>query len=217
VDISIHFLSGAVRRDGRAVALSEILRNALFAIARSRRPSSGEELMDALWPEADKNAARDRLYVTLHRLRNGLKCQAVTRARGGFALADGITVDLWELEDALCRDGAAGATRDGRLRALFDRLPRLSEVTPLRGEWSVPTVRRVASLREELCLRLAHGELEAGRAADALHVARCMLDYDPCDESAHEVALLAYRALRRPGAAMHERRSHADDLRVALA
>jgi DNA-binding SARP family transcriptional activator len=97
-----------VARDGSRFSLDGVearlskrrhtARSILLALARAHPQAVGAEaLIQAGWPEAEIgwSAARNRLHVAIHGLRNlGLEA-ALVRTRGGYAIDPGVEV-VWE-------------------------------------------------------------------------------------------------------------------------
>ncbi|MCK5236413.1 MAG: winged helix-turn-helix domain-containing protein, partial [Deltaproteobacteria bacterium] len=88
-------------------------------LAFGGREVSEERLADALWPEADGDAGRQALSITIHRLRQLLGVEkAVTRFDGCVTLDQRYCwVDVWAFERALGRaKGLFGKDKKGALR-----------------------------------------------------------------------------------------------------
>lgn len=108
--LEIAFFTGEVRVLGARVELPDKELELLLTVASTQSAIGGDELADALWPEADGDAARNALYACLHRLRKRLGDPRVIRRMGrGYALCPGAEVDLWRLQSALaeCARGSA--------------------------------------------------------------------------------------------------------------
>lgn len=82
-----------------------------------------EDLAEALWPDADGDAALRALKTTLYRLRKLLGVPEAVSQRGGRVALDGraVFVDAWALERHLGRAAAGGdgEERRERVRALY--------------------------------------------------------------------------------------------------
>lgn len=154
--VEIAFFTGEVRLLNEAVDLPEKERELLFTVAASNGVINGDLLCDALWPDSDGDAARNALYVCLHRLRKHARDpRIVRRFEQGYALHPGADVDLWRLEAALSsggrgelerlsqsvRDGAAKRARLGRwfepfearLGQMLERVDRVFELDRIRN------------------------------------------------------------------------------------
>ncbi|HEX9603284.1 MAG TPA: winged helix-turn-helix domain-containing protein, partial [Myxococcales bacterium] len=128
-------------------------------IALGGRGVREELLMDALWPDAEGDAAARALTTTVHRLRRLLGPEAISR-QGGHLGVDPrrCWVDVWALEHWLTRADAADQT-DERAR-LLERAAALDRGPFLPGEMREGSAR----LRERI-----RGRLE--RLSDTLRVA----------------------------------------------
>ena len=89
-------------------------------IALGGREVSERRLCDALWPEAEGDAASDSLGVTLHRLRQWLKVDCIRRSDGRLSLDSQVAwVDVWGFERVLKSSGAARRLAASDLRSLY--------------------------------------------------------------------------------------------------
>lgn len=155
-------------------------------VALGGRDVPGERLADAMWPDAEADAARRSFDTTLHRLRKLLGDPDLVQLRDGRLSLDPrrVWVDVWALEPllaeidrALARSGAAGGAGqragdpgdDARAPRLEGRLLDLYRGALLPGEdgaWILGTRER---LRDRVLDRLRalgqererRGELEA--------------------------------------------------------
>jgi hypothetical protein len=119
-ELEVAFFTGEVKVMGDIIDLPDKERELLFTVAASNRAINGESLCDALWPDSDGDAARNTLYVCLHRLRRRTRNpQIVRRLDRGYGLHPGAVVDLWKLETAIAEKRADdvealyGLLRDG--------------------------------------------------------------------------------------------------------
>jgi hypothetical protein len=143
--VEIAFFTGEVRVLGESVALPDKERELLFTVAASNGVMNGDLLCDALWPDSDGDAARNALYVCLHRLRKHARDpRIVQRADQGYALHPGADVDLWRLEAAL-----AAARRD-ELEALSQSLRNGAARRASCGRWFAPFEIRLTRTLEEV-------------------------------------------------------------------
>ncbi len=143
--VEIAFFTGEVRVLGRALELPDKERALLFTVAASDGLINGDLLCDALWPESDGDAARNALYVCLHRLRKHAgDPRVVQRLDQGYTLHPGADVDLWRLEAALM----AGQADDLKVfsRRLRDGASRRASL----GRWFAPFENRLARLLEKI-------------------------------------------------------------------
>lgn len=214
-------------RDGRAVTFPgraqrrplELLQ-ALIAFGSREVPDA--RLADALWPDADGDAAHGAFEVTLHRLRKLLGVDQALVYRGGRLTLDPDTcsVDLWELESCLIRlearlagprsAGAAGALR--RLAAAVLACYR----GPFLGEGDEPAWAQ--EVRDRVRDRVVRAILAVGRhweaAGDweqAVATYQQGLTVDTCAEGLYQRLMAAYRHLGRhaEAVALYRRCCHA--------
>jgi predicted ATPase/DNA-binding SARP family transcriptional activator len=165
---------------------------ALLALVPGRRLSR-EELVDALWPEADPSAGRDRLSQALVWLRPRLEPNGTER--GGVLLADrlhvrlnpnGLTTDVAEFEAALELAHQAPTPKDQEVE--LTRAVGLYSGDLLPGfydDW-------VLAPRQHLLDGYIHGLRTLGRLHDragdltrAAEFARLVLAADSLHEEAH--------------------------------
>jgi DNA-binding SARP family transcriptional activator len=104
------------------------LLKAIVAFGSSGDGVREDRLADALWPDADADAAAGALTSTLHRLRRLIGENAITRQEGRLGLVpERCSVDLWRFGELLTRferdaPSAAAperASRTERLLALY--------------------------------------------------------------------------------------------------
>ncbi|HME82208.1 MAG TPA: BTAD domain-containing putative transcriptional regulator [Candidatus Eremiobacteraceae bacterium] len=217
--LEIDFLTISVRRLGQPVALGERERDALFAIALSRRAAPPEQLAASLWPAMEPQAALDALDYSLIRLRTAIGADAVPLTPEGHRLCDGAQVDLWEIEDAAAdvrgTDKLGDAERE-RLRALHDRF-RLSEDTKTpRSPVFEKAERRIREYRREIAERLGRDALARRAGREALAYAREMATYDRWDEAARELAIQALLAAGDKAGALKEFEEYRQVLKTEL-
>jgi hypothetical protein len=104
----ISFFTGELCVNGARVPLTEKQLELLFTVASARTGIKDNDLLDALWPESEGDAARNSLRVCLHGLRKHAgDARIVTRVGKGFVLHPWAEVDLWQFQSLLsaCRDG----------------------------------------------------------------------------------------------------------------
>ncbi|HEY2473646.1 MAG TPA: hypothetical protein VGI19_02485 [Candidatus Cybelea sp.] len=116
----VSFFDGELRVGGMHASLSEKQLELLLTVAVARTGINDNDLLDALWPESEGDAARNSLRVCLHGLRkNAGDARIVTRVGKGLVLHQWADVDLWRLQAVL-----AGG-RDGGRRDAADELREL--------------------------------------------------------------------------------------------
>jgi DNA-binding SARP family transcriptional activator len=154
-------------------------------------------LMDALWPDAEGDAARVALASALHRLRALMGSErAIVRQEGQLSLdARSCWVDVWAVERLLGR-AEAGQTESLRKAVDLYRGAFLDE-----QEVEVP---QAAALADTLRRRLLRQIARAARQCDendwpqAVDWYEHALRVDPCAEDVCRSLMKAYHALGRP-------------------
>jgi hypothetical protein len=143
--VEIAFFTGEVKILGEPVELPKKERELLFTVAASNGPINGELLCDALWPDSDGDAARNALYVCLHRLRKHARDpRIVQRVDQGYALHPGADVDLWRIESAVAGE------RTDELEALSESLRAGAAKRASLARWFAPFEIRLARLLERI-------------------------------------------------------------------
>jgi len=161
-----------------------------------------ERLMEALWPEAGEAEARNRLKVTLHALRHGLREAGVTSEVVGtagesyFLRREAVWVDVEAFEalahsgETLARQGQPeqAITRLEEARALYrgDYLPE-----DLYAGWCAEERERLREIFLGAMEHLADLYARQGRLEQAISTARDVLAHEPLRESLHR-ALMDY-------------------------
>ncbi|WP_165492026.1 AAA family ATPase [Egibacter rhizosphaerae] len=165
--------------DGRLAALVKI-------VALQGGSASSEQVIEALWPETDPHAGRQRLRRVLARLRR--ECaDLVTRDGDRLTLPEGATIDHAAFVEA-AREALHGSTgsREGARIALGlagDLLP------DNRGEeWVEPARREVARLRLALLDQVATAAAESGDADEAARLFGDAIAIAPFDTARHDRA-----------------------------
>lgn len=151
-------------------------------VAFGGRDVSEQRLTDALWPQADGDAAHQACAVALHRLRRLLGCEEAIRLQRNLFSLDRryVWVDVWAFE--------RGAVELYRGPFLGDQADAGWSV-PLRERLHAKYVRHVA---ERGCALLAAGEY-----AEAIAALERGLHIDPLAEELYQALMLCYRALDR--------------------
>jgi len=132
------------------------------------------------------------VYVCLHRLRKRCGGAGVVLAgRHGYRLSPELTVDLLEARRLVSRIGT-----DGYHALNEDEKHRLDQVAlgTHRASLVAPeSVERVLlPVRRRVRIELARERQSRGDWQGALVISRAMLADDPCEESAHEIAIRAH-------------------------
>jgi hypothetical protein len=136
----VSFFDAELCVNGSRVSLPEKQLELLLTVAMAQTGVNDNDLLDALWPESEGDAARNSLRVCLHGLRKHAgDPRIVTRVGKSFVLHQWADVDLWQLQAALaaCRDGASG-DRSDELRALCAAIRAGDGRRATLGAWFFP-------------------------------------------------------------------------------
>lgn len=214
--LEISVLTGTVRCGGAEVKVADRELELLFALARRREAVTRDELAEMLWPDRDEDATRNLLKVHLHRLRQHLGDEsAIVRTRDGLRLCDYADVDVWEIHRAIAarhsREISSNADRDA-VQAIYERLCDELPSRVRSWEWFEPTGRALRETRCELARQLARYALAQGLNDEAQRLADEMIEHDPCDETAREIAIATHVARGDRAAALRTYRQYRDVL-----
>ncbi|HEC11882.1 MAG TPA: hypothetical protein ENI80_01295 [Acidiferrobacteraceae bacterium] len=173
-----------------------------YLITQLDRPVHRERLIDCLWPDADEKQGWGRLKVTMYCLRqelraNGISDDALKTIDNAYLLRrDSIWVDTHVFE----RLDTEGQTLQ-KQGQWSDALHRYNEARHLyRGDyleedtfsdWCAEERERLRERYLETLTRTAECHAELGQYAEAAHICRKALVFDPCRENFH-CMLMAY-------------------------
>jgi ATP/maltotriose-dependent transcriptional regulator MalT/DNA-binding SARP family transcriptional activator len=189
-------------KDGRPVSFSrkaqrrplEMLK---ALIALGGREVEEERLSDALWPQAEGDAAHRAFATTLHRLRRVIGDEQAIRLREGRITLDPryCWVDVWAFEWLIMR-----AEADGSLPLMEKALPLYQG--PFLGEepgppWAVSLQERLRSVYLRCVSRLGRSYEKGGQWAKAEDSYRRGLEVDPLAEEFYQRLMICYRTLGR--------------------
>jgi LuxR family transcriptional regulator, maltose regulon positive regulatory protein len=170
-------------------------------VALGPRSASRERLTEAVWRDADGDAARDAFENALHRLRKLLGDDAVTLEHGKVTLAPArvwVDVDTFErLSDEIQRCAEAGTLSDARGKRAIDEALGVYAGHFLANEpdqpWMLPMRDRLRSRLERIVAHAgAHWE-QAGDHSRAAAVYQRGVEIDPVAEVFYR-RLMACRA-----------------------
>jgi DNA-binding SARP family transcriptional activator len=192
-----------VMRDGEPVRFARKVQRKPLALLKTLIAFGGrtvrEDLvMDALWPEAEGDAARVALASALHRLRRLLgREQALLRQEGQLSLDARLCwVDVWAVERLLGRAETAANSRElTRKAASLYRGAFLDE-----REVELPQATALAeSLRRRLLRQLVRvgRQCEQANRQEAVDWYEEALRVDPCAEDVCRSLMTAYHRLER--------------------
>jgi predicted ATPase/DNA-binding SARP family transcriptional activator len=183
---------------------------AYLAYFRERRHPR-EALAEMLWPDAEQEAARLSLRVTLSSLRRQLEPPGVPA--GSVLIADrfsigcnpeAVTTDVAEFE------GALASTHKSAPERLVEELTRA--VALYRGDlltgydelWILPERERLAEAYRGALERLSDSLENTGDYAQAIDIAQRGTAWDPFWEEMHLRLMRLYEATDRPGEALRQ-------------
>jgi hypothetical protein len=134
-DVSL--FNAELRQNGAAVPLAEKELELLLSVASARTGTNDNDLIDALWPESEGDAARNAFRVCLHRLRKNVgDARIVTRVGKGYALHPWADVDLWRFASLISNYRESGKREDGaELQGLCDALRAGQGRRATLGDW----------------------------------------------------------------------------------
>ncbi len=205
----------AVLKEGRPLAFARKVQRKPLAllkavIALGGRNVREDRLLDALWPDAEGDAARLALTSSVHRLRRLLGFdEAIVRQDNEVSLdARHCWVDVWAVERLLGRAETAAARAEKDEHGWADaaqateRAAKLYQGAFLGGDADSPWT---ASLTDRLRRRLLRQIVLVGqqreRTAQWHQAAICYetgLRVDPCAEDVCRLLMLVYQRLGRP-------------------
>ncbi|MCE0764280.1 AAA family ATPase [Pseudonocardia kujensis] len=169
-----------------------------------------DQLVDAVWPDADPPDRVDRNVAALvSRLRRALGRERIEGSPAGYRLtAESVAVDLNEAVELVQQaDTELGRGRFAVAAAAGEQAVKLLAAdTPLAGDRADRWVRalrdRVSARLQEARLLWSRAALELGAFDTAVQVGSAVLQADPLDEEACRVVMLAHQRAGRPGAAL---------------
>lgn len=164
-------------------------------VALGGRDVSERQLTEALWPDAEGDAAHQACAVALHRLRKLLGCdQAITLQSNHLSLhPQHVWVDVWAFERGLAEDSPARAEALYQGSFLGKHLD-LNWAIPLRERLRVKFMRHLAGR--------GHALFAAGELGAAIALFEKGLNADPLAEEFYRQLMVCYQALDLPAEAI---------------
>ena len=195
-----------------------------YLVLNRRQPVAKEVLMQIFWPDADAEAARNNLNVSIYGARKILA--RLQPALTHIVLQDGCygigpDMRLWvDVEHFVERVQAgrdhdrSGRTEDALAAYLeADQTYRGDLLVEERGdEWVVPERTRLRELAMDTLRRLCHLSDAKGDLHTCIAACRRILEIDHCDEAAHRELMQYYSRLGQPHLALRQFQSCADAL-----
>ena len=179
--------------------------------AHSTHSASRERLTEALWPDADGDAARDAFEVALHRLRKLLHGEQAIRLEGGLVTFDSrhVWIDTKAFEqfaDEIQREPDASAAGQAAFTHTVDKALTLYAghflADQMEQPWLLPTRERLRSKFERLIERAgAHWEQTDALAA-ATNLYQRAIELDPLAEAVYRHLMRAHAKAGRSAEAL---------------
>jgi DNA-binding SARP family transcriptional activator len=204
----VRIASGELVVAGRSVPVTQRQLELVSLLAVHRRPLHRNEIVAAIWPDAEQETASSALRTSVSRLRatRGLET-IVSTTTEGYALASDAAVDLVALRHVVGRCEATGSVSSEDwtfLDAELTRLLRRDRSRSSRWEWFAATEHELEALCWRIGSLLARSALAAARWQDAIEVGRRLDNYEPGNDIACEFIVRALVASGDDLAARHE-------------
>ncbi|HYF92158.1 MAG TPA: BTAD domain-containing putative transcriptional regulator [Symbiobacteriaceae bacterium] len=175
-----------------------------FFVLSGDRPVTRDQVLEALWPDADLESARTLLHTTLYNLRGTLGATGeglITFAGGAYRMArEGVHSDL----DRFQRLAAAADEASWRAAAALYRGDLLEG---LDYPWCEAPRTHARRLYQATVRKLADRAGAAGRHDEAVEFLQLLIQVDPLDEEAHLGLMEAYAALGHRSSALQQYRT----------
>ncbi|HYI38239.1 MAG TPA: BTAD domain-containing putative transcriptional regulator [Thermoleophilaceae bacterium] len=197
-----------------------------FLLVHREASTPEDELFEAFWPGKDASAARRNLAVAMSLAR---KAVDLPGARDSIIHTDGRAHQLRlrsgdQLDTQTFEAAAAAAltARGGDALPLLEHAEGLWTGEPLPeeryAEWTFAWRERLTDRYTHVLTALTEGYTLAGRAEDALRVARTRVELDPLNESAQRALIVGYSRAGRRDHALRQflscRRALVEDLGI---
>lgn len=188
-------------------------------VALGGRGVDDGRVADALWPQAEGDAARQNLKMNVHRLRALLPEGALLWSEGKLSLDDQrIWVDVWALERELERLERSTPQTGSEARPLVDRVFRLyrGDFLPDAATSWAPAMRERLRNRTLRLVARAADEIGESEPAEALSIYERAIELDPLREPLYQGLMRCYLRLRQPAEGLRVHRRCDDILRREL-
>jgi DNA-binding SARP family transcriptional activator len=190
-----------LRSAGKAQHKPLDLLKALIALGQD---VNTRQITEALWPDAEGDAAQGAFDATLHRLRRLIDVEnAVLLKDGKLTLNDRVCwVDAWAFEQA-CRPDEGAETAGGALGLPCDArlLRRLYRGAFMATEddqpWMLQSRERLRALFRRRVMTIGQALEQRYQWDQAIELYQHALDIDPLAEEAYQRLMLAQRELGR--------------------
>lgn len=200
--VEVRLATDEVVRDGLALKLGPALSRAIRLLALYREGVTKAHLLKHLWPRAvSQNGTAYR--VLLYRMRKALGANSLRIEGERITMTSWVRIDLWDVEDAASAKRLPRAELRSSI-AVWQRLHALRLGSPPDGLAD----RRFSRTCERTGLALARAALHSGVPSLGLELAHSLLDCDPLNESAREIAIRALLASNDRAGAIRELRQY---------
>lgn len=158
-----------------------------------------ERAIDELWPDADPDSGRNRLYIVVHRLRRslGIDADGPLKCEDGLLRLErdsGVTVDAWEF---------AAAASAGRLGDAVDLYAgEFCSRQFAYEDFAIEARRELHGRFLTAARRMLEDHVAAARTAEATTLARRLWEADPEDETGCLAAITALAGAGHRGEAL---------------
>lgn len=198
-----------------------------YLVLNHRTPISRDILMDIFWPDADPEAARNNLNVSLHGLRQALRSVTelpiVLFENGAYRLNPDLKIwtDVEEFERHI--DGGHRCEMVGQLTTAlqeYELAAKLYQGDFLAEDpyedWPVMTRERLRVGYLDLLDRLSHIYFDQAQYTACVTLCQQMLERDHCREDAHCLLMRCYSRQGQHYLAMHQYQTCLEALRSEL-
>ena len=169
-------------------------------VALGGRDVGEQQLTEALWPDAEGDAAHQACAAALHRLRKLLGCdQAISLQNNRFSLNSRyVWVDVWAFERGLAAEQSSsdvtGSNASDKAMTLYQG-PFLGKDVDL--PCAIPLRERLRAKFLRYLIQRSQGLFEAGEFKPAITVLEKGLNAEPLAEDCYRNLMLCYQALDR--------------------
>lgn len=218
--VRINVLSNRVLIDNEQISLTDRESELLMYLAAAHRAVAVDELAEVLWPDSDRDVRDTGLRVYINRIRTKLGAKGVVLSSPGeYHLSEDVAIDVVEITAHLSAMRRATALLESELQALnndFECLCRPRPPAMLVWRWFPIKAQDYQQMARDIGIRLAQAASERNGFETTLNCARMLLQSDPCDETACEIAIRAHLAKGDKAGATLELRRFAETLKQEL-
>lgn len=210
-DARIELCAARVVVDGRPVHLTNRELEICFAIAAHNRPVPGETLAALMFPAQDYAASLNCIKVYVHRVRDKIAADFIVCERNGYRFRSDVRIDLEEFEGVvqlLERQPFLTKPDLDTLHAALAGLCALRNAPVWRWDWFESTQAKIEKIVARAAATLAAEAFARNATAELLDLSRLILNNNPCDEQAREIAIKAHLAAGNPADAICEFRQY---------